>query len=422
VQLEYAKPDPNLHTRLFAKMPWDPNAPEGTYPGVPQSTPKEYRYNCSNGNGDAMECRVSLDVAHLFPFPIPKCYFADISRESTNWLLLAECLPFGKRGKVVNGKVVEEIEREPYDMLPVCGKYQDFLLDDPKAIYVQIFRTLAQLAGWDQQGRFDTILGPITKFNPEGYIAHHKATSKPRKWKKKRKESMQSGAMRSLEPAIEFVTSICPYLFSAAGKDKKNIAKFQEDMMYMAPYTPDIQFYLGNSSDFIGVAHWNLQADNAFFWADENGDLDCGVIDWSGFSRPPNFVQSFMGCLSGAESDVLYDIEEDCMKAFCDEYERYGGPHIDWEELQLRWHLVYILCATDTCRWIEQDVLREMPKEEWKPIRSRLDEKFMSTWNVRCRATTFINLLEYWPRRNFNKIFKDWQARNPDYVTEYTDN
>jgi hypothetical protein len=59
-----------------------------------------------------------------FPFRIPKLYFADINRDTTNYVLIVERIPFGKRGKIVNGKV-EKLPRKSYEILPVCVKYQD---------------------------------------------------------------------------------------------------------------------------------------------------------------------------------------------------------------------------------------------------------------------------------------------------------
>ena len=62
--------------------------------------------------------------SYRFPFRIPKLYFADINRDTTNYVLIVERIPFGKRGKIVNGKV-EKVPRKPFEILPVCGKYQD---------------------------------------------------------------------------------------------------------------------------------------------------------------------------------------------------------------------------------------------------------------------------------------------------------
>ncbi len=39
---------------------------------------------------------------------------------------------------------------------------------------------------------------------------------------------------------------------------------------------------------------------------------------------------NFMGCLSGADADVLDAHEEGLMKMFCDEYMRYLGPSLIW--------------------------------------------------------------------------------------------
>lgn len=414
--VEYEKDDPSLHTRLFAKMPWDPH---GSYPGVPESTPQVYRTQISGGDGDCAEIMTSCFYAHLFPFPVPKFYWGDICRDTTNFIFITECLPFGKRGKVEKGKVVEEIKREPYDMLPVCGKYQDFLLDDAPAIYLQIFRMMAQLAAWDQQGRYDHILGPIAKFNPEGYLAYTLPGRK--KMKSSRRDIMISGAKRMVEPALEFMTKTAKVLFSSTALKNASQKRFKEDIEMMSPYFEDFKFYMNNSSDFQGVAHFNLQADNAFFWRDENGELDGGVLDWSGFTRPPNFVQSFLGCLLGMEADMLLELEPTIMKCFAEEYERSGGPHIEPDELMLRWNLAFMMCSTDTCKWIEMDTLREMPAEEWTDIKSRFDDKFMNTWNVRTRTTTFINLMEYWPKKDMRKIFEDWRdGPGKQYLTDYS--
>eukprot|EP00747_Dinoflagellata_sp_TGD_P055482 gnl/TRDRNA2_/TRDRNA2_149563_c0_seq1.p1 gnl/TRDRNA2_/TRDRNA2_149563_c0~~gnl/TRDRNA2_/TRDRNA2_149563_c0_seq1.p1 ORF type:complete len:388 (+),score=75.90 gnl/TRDRNA2_/TRDRNA2_149563_c0_seq1:32-1195(+) len=144
ITVEYEKPDPELHTELFAKMPWD---------YFESDIGKQYRMQISTyGDMDSGEVNTYIWCEHLFPFKIPKLYFTDINRETTNYILITERVLFGKRGKVVRGKVVETIERQPFDMLPVCGKYQDFLLDDPAEIYRCLFQAMAHLAAWDQCG------------------------------------------------------------------------------------------------------------------------------------------------------------------------------------------------------------------------------------------------------------------------------
>lgn len=409
IDLEYAKFDPNLHTQLFAKYPWDYFESE---------TGKAYRMQISTYNDmDSLELLTSICCEHLFPFRIPKLYFADINRDTTNYVLIVERIPFGKRGKIVNGKV-EKVPRKPFEILPVCGKYQDYLLEDAASVYYALFREMAHLAAWDHQGRYDSFFGPMQKYTEEEFLEKHIKTRK--KQKSKRKEVLKGGCATVLEKGIDFAVNVAPQIFTAAGKNKEKLQKMKEEIVSIAPYFEDIRLFLSNSSDFLGAMHMNLQADNAYLWKDEEGDLDAGIFDWCGFSRSP-FVMNFMGCLSGADADVLDAHEEGLMKMFCDEYMRYGGPNVKVEDLLLRYHLQWPSFAMDACQWVERDIYRECPKEEWPSITSMLDEKFVNRWNVRCRGTTLVNALDYYNRRPFYKIFEEWsRGAGCAYLSDFT--
>jgi len=410
VTLEYEKPDPNLHTELFAKFPWDYHESEGG---------KTYRMQIScYGDNDAPELLTYMCCEHLFPFRIPKLYFCDINRDTTNYMLIIERVPFGKRGKIQKGRIVEKIERNPFDVLPVCGKYQDYLLDDPAQIYFCLFREMAHLAAWDQQGHYDSHLGVAVKFTQEQFLTHTLPTRKPARARMKGIRMEAAGML--LSKGEEFATKIAPQVFTPRGKDPQMLKKMQEDIAWIAPYFDDIRTWLGSCSDWIAAMHPNLQADNAFFWKDEQGDMDCGVFDWSGFGRSP-FVSNFMGCLSGAEADLLDAHEEGLLRMFCDEYKRYGGPDLDYKDMMLRYRLLWPAFVMDCCQWIERDILRECPLEEWPTVTGIHDDKFVDRWNVRCRGTTLINAFEFWPRRPFRTIVEDWVAGpGKPFLTEYT--
>lgn len=408
VTLEYEKEDPELHTQLFAKFPFD-------YFGGP--TARQYRMQISAyADMDGPELSTSCFLEHLLPCPTPKLYFCDISRETTNYVLISERVMFGRRGRVENNRIVEKLERKPFEVLPVCGKYQDHLLEDPASIYFCIFRVMAHISAWDQQGRYDDFFGPMTKYT----VSQYDAQVLPRKTQPARRlQTVRGAATTFTSQGIEFATKVAPQVFTKNGRDPKMLEKFQRDIVEMVAHFDDINVYVSRSSDFVSASHMNLQADNAYFWNDEHGDLDCGVFDWGGFSRV-TMVTRFMGCLGGADADVLDAHEEGLIKMFCDEYERYGGPHLDWTELLLNYRLVWPGMAMDSCQWIERDVYPQVPKEKWKSIRTILDDEVVNNWNTRCRATTLVNVLEYWPRRDFRKIFDDWK-RGPGkrYLTTY---
>mmetsp|Transcript_116168 Transcript_116168/g.339757 ORF Transcript_116168/g.339757 Transcript_116168/m.339757 type:complete len:996 (+) Transcript_116168:60-3047(+) len=398
VTLEYERPDPDLHTKLFAKFPWDYFESE---------TGKAYRMQLSTyGDMDSFELMTSIFCEHLLPFRIPKLYFCDINRDTTNYVLIVERIPFGKRGKLENGRVVEDAQQKPFEVLPACGKYQDYLLSDPAKIYYCIFREMAHLAAWDHLGRYDSFLGPMNKFTTEQWLA---ATG-PRKAQSHNKYDAARRAIALItDKGIEFATKVAPQVFTPVGKDLKMLQRMKEDFIEISPYAEDIGAFIGSSSDYIAAMHLNLQADNAFFWPDDHGELDCGVFDWCGFGRV-SFVMNFMGCLSGAEAEMLDAHEEGLMTTFCQEYERYGGPHIEPEDLLLRYRLQWPLYAMDSSQYVERDIYRECPKEEWASITSKMDSKFIDRWNVRCRGTTLINCFEYWPRRKFRQVFESWKS------------
>ncbi|CAE7694574.1 FNTB [Symbiodinium sp. CCMP2592] len=410
IELQYAKPDPNLHTKLFAKYPWDYFESE---------TGKRYRMQMSAYQDmDSAELLTSICCEHLFPFRIPKLYFADINRETTNYVLIVERIPFGRRGKVVKGKVTEKIERKPFEILPVCGKYQDYLLEDAPSIYYALFREMAHLAAWDHQGRYDSFLGPMQKYTEQEYLDQVIRVRKPQKQKKF--EVLQGGCRSMIEKGIDFALNVASQIFTASGRDKAKLEKMKKEIVEIAPYFDDIRSYMSNSSDWTAAMHMNLQADNAWFWHDEMGDLDIGVFDWCGFQRAP-FVMNFMGCLSGADADLLDAHEEGLMKMFCAEYERYGGPHLEPSEMLLKYHLQWPSFAMDACQWVDRDIYVQCPREEWSTIKSMLDDKFVDRWNVRCRGTTLVNAFEFWHRRNFSKIFNDWiSGPGKDYRSVYS--
>jgi len=410
ITLEYEKKDINLHTELFAKFPWDYFESE---------IGKQYRMQISTyADMDSAEVMTSLAVEHLLPFRIPKFYYGDINRDTTNWILIVEKIPFGRRGKVVNGKVVEKIERKPFDVLPVCGKYQDYLLDDPPKIYYALFRTMAHLAAWDHLGRYESLLGPRQTFTYEEFLVNQ-GNRKPKK--KSKQEMSARGARNMMGMGTDFSLNTAPWLFTAGGRDKKKVEKMTADIAEIAPYFDDIRAFLGSSSDYIAAMHMNLQADNAYFWPDEHGDYDVGVFDWCGFNRTI-FVQNFNGCLAGADADLIAEHDEGIMTTFCKEYERYGGPSIPPKDLLLRYHLGLPAFIMDCCQWVERDVYVETPKAEWKGIKSIFDEKFIGRWNTRCRTTTLINAFDLFPRRNFKKIVDDWKSSvDPRVLSKFVD-
>ena len=56
--------------------------------------------------------------------------------------------------------------------------------------------------------------------------------------------------------------------------------------------------------DFVGAMHMNLQADNAYLWYDDAGDLDVGIFDWCPGYNNRKF-QSFFWRFPGSKKGPL---------------------------------------------------------------------------------------------------------------------
>merc|ERR1719188_1169244 len=156
---------------------------------------------------------------------------------------------------------------------------------------------MAQLAAWDHLGRFDLIQGPMLKFTVEQWEQYNLPRQQV---KKNRLEVQQRGAMAMVDPALKFCKETAPQFFSAKARSESNCKALRDDIWESAIYFEDFKAYVSNSSDFQGIQHANLQSDNAYFWRDENGELDCGVFDFGGLSRGNSYVMNFAGCLLGA--------------------------------------------------------------------------------------------------------------------------
>lgn len=395
--VEYAKPDPSLSSELLMKYTYDP---EREIAGVTQY-----------GADDGHEVEVALRLLHLFPFRAPQTYFADICRDNTVFVIIMEKIPYAKRGT--------ESQCKPYDVLPGCGKYQDFLLPRPEEFYCALFRSMGQLAAWDQLGRFDSFYGPLAKFTEEQYLPTIQGRPPLPKATMVGNRQIIDGL---IEKGVEFFTKYAKNLTPAAVQEEKLVQKMKSELVEMSPWFNDMSVkYQNNSSDYISVTHVNLQADNAWFWRDEYGNLDCGVLDWGGAQRVP-FCVRFLGCLSGADPDCMIAHEAKVLKSFVDEYARCGGPTLDLEEVLMRYHLAYITFVYDSASWLDKQVFRETPKEEFLKFTGIQDENFQNKFYTRCGSMTV--LYAYWQyiaRGDFYKsVFDKWSsAAGKPYLSKY---
>merc|ERR1712226_1449559 len=65
------------------------------------------------------------------------------------------------------------------------------------------------------------------------------------------------------------------------------------------------------------------------------------------------------------DPEVMMAHEEGIIRCFVEEYERCGGPKLPLEEVLLRFHLAYITNVYECNSWLERQVYKESPKDEF---------------------------------------------------------
>mmetsp|Transcript_77857 Transcript_77857/g.166964 ORF Transcript_77857/g.166964 Transcript_77857/m.166964 type:complete len:708 (-) Transcript_77857:59-2182(-) len=425
--VEWAKEDPELHKELFVKMPWDMGTESAKAGVLTEEEQKEfyrkkeqgidpyYRWKCSaNADYEAQESTIYRFLGPVFPFKIPKYYYADICRGNTNYMLCTEKIAFPKKGQ----KDFKDFQG--YDILPVAEKYFDFQLEPRMRheMYYCIMRSQARMAAWDKLGKFD-FAGPEVRGSAMAPPALG-AFQFPLTLNEKQRRMKCRAGMQNAKIWKEFMTEYAPKakLYDKDYFEPDFIEKIEAACMDVGGYKDDIFMYGCLFPDMIGFQHTNLQSDNAFYWYTEEGKMDIGIIDWGGAS-PGSFCSRMTGSITSCEGDVLDAHEDGFLNCFITEYYKESGIKLDFHEFQRQWMLTYctyiLSCGTN----IEMEVFRETPREAWGSIKGIWDDKIAGRWNVRCFVFMIASMLKYlrirWIRGGKNNFhchddFREWKT------------
>jgi len=364
IKVKYEKPDPSLHTELFVKMPWF--ADGGT---------KADGVDITQKGADAYpEIAFYRYAGPLCPFKVPKYYFGELCRENTNFVLIIEAIPFGKRGKEAF---------EPYEILPLAEKYFDFKLQPRQRteMYYTIMRAQGRMAAWYQLGYLDR----IPKEAMGGFFSGMQAVGSfpwPPKLTEQQRTAKKKGADLIWGFWEELLTR-AKRCYAPELTEPNFVTALMNCVKDISSYDRDVTAYFSMFPEYISLQHPNLNADNAFFWWNANGQMDCGIFDWDG-AGPNNVCQVMTGSLTGAEAPEQDEHDVHWLKCFRDEYYRESGIRLDLSEMRRQWHLTYCIYLIHLGMQFNSAVFVQTPKAEWDTITSLWDERAVGKWNVRC--------------------------------------
>lgn len=370
LSLEFAQPDPGLHTDLFVKFS------------------RDFSDKIRDDRGKyEMETEVrfaALSRLPGFPITVPAAYFADYHHESRTGLLITQRIAFGTGG----------IE-------PHRQKCLDHELAEPLAYYRVILRSLARIAAAHKSGRLSPNIDTSFPFDPQAAAARDPILfDAPR-------------LSRFVSRYGEFAAR-CPQLLPANIAAPSFIAKLDCDARRFLAHEAAVKRFLQGNPDFIALVHWNANIDNAWFWRDASGALQCGLMDW-GHVNQMNVAFALWGCLCAAPLEIWDRHLGELLDLFSAEFHAHGGPRLDVAEMELHLQLYAAMMGVSYLIQSPSRILSRLP--EAATAAGPLDPVFRKNETARNQLHIMTTMLNFWQTRDFGASLDRVLRRTPEAAT-----
>ncbi|WP_436016142.1 hypothetical protein [Phenylobacterium sp. LjRoot219] len=353
LSVEYATAEPGLHADLFVKFS------------------RDFEDVFRDRRRHELESEVRLaDLSRHPGFPVatPAAYFADFQAASGTGLLITQRIAFGEGG-------VEPLRR----------KCMDHELADPLAHYRATFAALARLAAAHHAGRLSPQLERLFPFDAAAVAAEHPI-------------SLDEAQLRERVARFAAFAEHCPQLLPAALAAPAFIARLKRDAVRILRHEAAVRRFLHADRDFIALCHWNTNIDNAWFWRDADGEMQCGLLDW-GLVRQMNVAVGLWGGLCGAGPEIWARHLDELLAVFVDTLQAEGGPRLDPAELRLHLDLSVALLGLALMMDVPTLALSRLP--EAAEASGPLDPILFRDEVVRGFLHVFTAFLDLWRRHDF---------------------
>lgn len=277
-----------------------------------------------------------------------------------------------------------------------------------KEYYSLIMEVSAKIAAFDKSGKLgreeflaSSFGRPMARHDsPEAWgVNANAATGAP-----------PSICMSKLRTAIQFFSNTAKILFPSFAAEPDFISKFTTTMMTLSAYSQEIEFWKHSNPDYVALGHANLNIDNAYFWHDGSGKMDCGVLDWGGFGAGclGHKVWWYLNC---CEFEQLKQNLLHYIAVFVNTYESSGGPRLDLSVMEM---MVKLTCLGNLMFMASAvpDCLRQCPQKEWQTISGREDPRvfddIMDKSTLRTTLRVMDNGLRMISELEADKVLQRW--------------
>jgi hypothetical protein len=303
-----------------------------------------------------------------FPVAVPRCMFADYHRDSGTGILITERIKFGQFG--IEPNYVKCLDRD---------------LPDPLGHYQALLRALARLAGACHAGIFPQHImkqlenhrGSLGVSEREPYDAEQ-VSRRIARWR-------------------DFATSY-PRLVPRDIREPAFLDRLAGEAPRFCGHEAAIVGFLNAPSPFVALSHWNANTDNAWFWTDADGRIECGLFDW-GNATVMNVGVALAGCFYGAEPEFIARHLDTLIRTFTAEFERAAGIPLDPEEL--KHHLALQVACSGLMWMIDAPRLVEMRVPDLADVPDWHDPRVFDDELVRTQLHMSAIWLTLWRQLDF---------------------
>lgn len=377
LKVEYKTDAPYLHKELFVKLPHKGGS-------------DRYYVSCM-WNHDRPEMVFYIWLEKFVPFRVPKFYFGDISAKTTNYVLITEKIPYAEPGTR---------DFKPGQIEPPYDKHKDWELPPPgpAAYYKACVRALGKMAGLFKRGSLHprvNVMFPMPPVYPEI----------PRGLPGLDADALKmSGA--KCDQLIKFVGTTAKAVFWKEITDAAFLQQWKAELLHIMDYQVEMSMFQIMDPDYVALTHNNLQIDNAFFWRDENDDVQVGLLDWGVLCCSP-LSGAIQGCISGAPYEVLVEELDNLLTMFIESYSVNGGPALSHASLKTMFMLQVAAWGTSIISNVSQ-VLKFTKDAEWKDIKDWMDPRLLDRFQPRVHCAQFRLVLRLWQTWDVYGQFKKW--------------
>jgi hypothetical protein len=348
LDVAYARPEPGLRTDLFVKFSRDLDDPARDRGRTQMASEVVF---------------AALSRTPRFPIAVPRPRFADYHAGTGTGILVTDRIPFGRNG----------VERQ-YE------KCLDTDMPRPDEHYRALVTALARLAGAQRSGRLPEEFSTAFPVDLQAATVGEPVVMSP--------ERLQ----RRLSRLAAF-TETHPGLLPPHVRTPGFLARLSEEAHDVLRREEDIWHSLRAAENHIALCHWNANVDNAWFWRDGDGVLQCGLMDWGCVSRL-NLAMALWGALCAAETGIWDNHFDELLVLFCTEMEGAGGPPPD--PVLLRRHLMLYM-ALMGITWlldVPARITNRLPDADVGTTRG--DPRIRDDEGLRAPLQMFTNVLNLW--------------------------